>query len=68
MTPVLVVLPGNGLWSNDGRWEVTGEPPNITVNPSIKVLEPGGYHGYIRAGVLTDDIGGCGVGRISEPA
>jgi hypothetical protein len=41
--------------TRDG-WTVTGEPPNITVSPSID--HPGGYHGWIRDGVITDDCEG----------
>ncbi len=37
----------------DGRpWSVTGEPPNITVSPSINVV--GIWHGWIRDGVISD--------------
>jgi hypothetical protein len=38
--------------SNDaeGMWEVTGEPPNITVRPSINVM--GDWHGWITDGEL----------------
>ncbi len=44
------------------HWDVTcpwplvvGEKPLITVAPSINAL--GAYHGFLRAGVLTDDLG-----------
>lgn len=36
-------------------WDVTGEPPNITVSPSIMDEH---YHGWIKDGVLTDDTDG----------
>lgn len=60
-------LPGNGEWAIDavstsgGRWERTGEPPNITVRPSI--LSHGSatrkeYHGFLTDGVLSDDLEG----------
>lgn len=47
----------------DAHWDVTvdlvslvdGQKPNITVQPSIKA--EGAYHGYLTAGVLTDDYG-----------
>lgn len=47
----------------DAHWDVTvdlaslidGQKPNITVHPSILVHEA--YHGYLTAGVLTDDVG-----------
>lgn len=37
-------------------WQVVGEPPAITVSPSIHCR--GVYHGYIRNGEITDDIEG----------
>lgn len=37
-------------------WVVTGVPPMITVSPSINVI--GDYHGFIQAGVITDDCEG----------
>lgn len=60
-------LPGDGEWAIDavstsgGRWERTGEPPNITARPSI--LSHGsatrkGYHGFLTNGVLSDDLEG----------
>ncbi len=36
----------------DPRWQVTGDPPIITVHPSINV--PGIWHGYIRDGELVE--------------
>jgi hypothetical protein len=60
-----IVLPdGAGVWytteraSGDHlRWDVTGEPPNITVTPSIDAhgsSDPGktGWHGWIKNGEL----------------
>jgi hypothetical protein len=35
-------------------WEVYGEAPNLTVSPSINCLEPGGWHGHIVNGEITD--------------
>lgn len=60
-------LPGNGEWTIDGPssngqgWQRTGEPPNITVRPSI--LSHGSatrkeYHGWVTDGVLSDDLEG----------
>lgn len=60
-------LPGNGEWAIDavstsgGRWTRTGEPPAITVRPSI--LSRGSatrkeYHGFLTDGVLSDDLEG----------
>lgn len=45
--------------SGGGHWERTGEPPNITVTPSISIgIDPNRYHGFLTAGVLTDDVEG----------
>jgi len=37
-----------------GKWTRTGEPPNVTVNPSLNVNEgnPGAWHGWLQNGVL----------------
>jgi hypothetical protein len=35
---------------NGSRWEVTGQPPKITVRPSINVI--GVWHGWITDGEL----------------
>lgn len=61
-----VVLPNRaGVWwttylaDGDGggrMWEVTGEPPNITVSPSINAGDgdgPGNWHGWIKDGAMT---------------
>lgn len=60
--PLVVVFPGD-VWfcvdraaGNGTGWTVTGEPPNITVHPSIRHI--GGYHGWLQNGVLSDDVGG----------
>ena len=65
--PLAIVLPGNYLfcldgqcWNSDlepanyGGWTVTGEPPNITVSPSINL--GGLYHGFLQNGVLGEDV------------
>ena len=59
--PFVVVLPvgefcvdSHEETSEDG-WQVLGEPPRITVRPSINIV--GGWHGYITAGVISDNIG-----------
>ena len=56
----VVVLPCRDLFyqdqqTSDGRnaWTCTGEPPNVTVNPSINYV--GLYHGWLRNGELSDD-------------
>ena len=48
--------------SGGGHWTRSGDPRacNITASPSIAIGEPGKpgfYHGFLRAGVLTDHIG-----------
>lgn len=62
-----IVLPNNTVWyttveasGGGGRWTVTGDPPNITVTPSIWDKTPGRdsagqareWHGWIRDGAL----------------
>jgi hypothetical protein len=37
-------------------WTVTGELPRISVSPSVN--EVGRYHGWIKEGVLSDDLDG----------
>lgn len=39
-----------------GGWTVIGDAPMITVHPSINLV--GHYHGWLQAGVLTDDVDG----------
>lgn len=60
--PIFVVLP-SGDWfcpdqktSSGSDWTVTGEPPQITVSPSINAI--GSFHGWLRDGVLSDDVEG----------
>lgn len=60
--PLFVQCPGRvAAWcvdqkSNNGDgWQVTGEPPNCTASPSIGMPA---YHGWLRNGVLTDDVEG----------
>lgn len=51
ITPI-VWFPIDGVATNgSGGWTVTGEPPLITVEPSINVI--GIWHGWLRNGVLT---------------
>ena len=61
--PLVVVLPsrsGRGAWlcvdcaydGSDHGWQVTGEPPNITVHPSINLGAI--YHGWLQNGVISD--------------
>jgi hypothetical protein len=37
-------------------WGCRGEPPAITLSPSINII--GSYHGWIQAGVISDDCEG----------
>ncbi len=67
---LVVKMPDNSTWNIDrGRkanerggvhtwpgWNRKGEPPNITVEPSVN--DVGRYHGYLRDGYLTSDIEG----------
>lgn len=69
-TELVVKLPSGTDWNMDrGRvlnaklgaqkvpqWTRTGEPPNITAYPSIN--HTGRYHGWLKDGVLSDDIEG----------
>lgn len=70
--PLIVVLPcgtrflvDRALRDGDG-WDVSGPPERLTVSPSISVLtrsdaqrpDERGWHGYLRDGVLTDDVDG----------
>lgn len=62
--PLMVILPNGSQFcvdgattdDGDGGWTVTGEPPLITVSPSINVV--GLYHGFLQNGVLSDDVEG----------
>jgi hypothetical protein len=61
--PLIVRLPSGRNFSIDGKaksgsdgWIVTGDPPKITVNPSINHV--GDYHGWLQNGVLSDDVDG----------
>lgn len=61
---VWILLPGDcSYWCPDFKasgsesgWRVSGELPAITVHPSIDA--EGCYHGWLRDGVLTDDLEG----------
>jgi hypothetical protein len=61
--PVLVKMPNGEVFSVDASvsgkssgWAVTGEPPNITMSPSINLV--GRYHGWLQNGVISDDCEG----------
>lgn len=67
--PLLVFLPGVGWWCVDSAysergqpvpsqasWSVTGDPPAVTLSPSVDLH--GLYHGWIRDGVISDDVEG----------
>lgn len=58
----VIRLPGEGRLfhtnmqaSSGGYWTVTGEAPNLTVNPSINV-GPEIWHGWITDGALAPDV------------
>lgn len=57
-----VVLPNGRVWRTTdpasdpphALWDVSGEPPAITVRPSINDTSPrGGWHGWITNGEMT---------------
>ena len=63
--PLVVMLPGRTYFLVDGQcfsdakghydaWTVTGDPPNISVHPSINVV--GRYHGFITNGVIGNPV------------
>lgn len=60
--PIVVCLPGGRVFCVDGKsaggggWTVSGDPPRITVTPSINW--EGHYHGWLIDGVLSDDCEG----------
>lgn len=65
----VVRLPGGGyVWHTNGRstkdgeglWNVSGEPPNLTVTPSINI-GPGIWHGWITNGQLSPDVDHQGI-------
>ena len=63
--PIQVMLPNNHLWCADYKftgkehgWVVTGEAPNITTMPSINSSAKPGYHGWLKNGILSDDVEG----------
>jgi hypothetical protein len=70
---LIVILPNGGEFdlthaadtSKPVFWEVTGEAPNITVSPSIDRPDGWlglGWHGYLKDGVLSDDLEGRSYG------
>lgn len=67
--PITVVLPDGTPWCIDHRfsqhngakgpqpgWTIAGVAPLITASPSIHFV--GSYHGFLRDGVLSDDLDG----------
>lgn len=56
----VVVLPNGQHWHTcetygGVMWDVTGEPPHITVTPAVSGSSAGrGWHGWIRDGELTE--------------
>lgn len=66
--PLMVVLPNGDYFGVDSSisgetrgWQVAGEPPRITVSPSINCV--GAWHGWLQDGVLSDDVEGRAGGR-----
>lgn len=64
-SPIQVMLPNGHLLCIDYKytdkengWVVTGEAPKITVSPSINSLCKPGYHGWLKDGVLGEDLEG----------
>ena len=55
-----VILPNGTCWgtnftaSDGGKWATTGEPPEITVTPSIWDHAGPEWHGWIRGGQFID--------------
>jgi len=69
--PIIIVLPNGHHWLIDSRfgggvdgkrkehgWIITGEIPNLTATPSINHLGQNGYHGWLKNGILSDDLEG----------
>ncbi len=60
--PVVLLPSSGGMFAFDlddaarHGWTVTGEAPAITVAPSIDGI--GVYHGFLRNGVISDDLEG----------
>lgn len=66
---LVVILPNGGRFyiiraatkgDGTGVWEISGEPPNLTVTPSIDSYHGPHrrWHGYLKNGILSDDIAG----------
>ncbi len=47
---------GDALDPERRGWTVTGEPPNLTMSPSVNIV--GSYHGFVTNGVIGDDVEG----------
>jgi hypothetical protein len=62
--PLVVRLPGRVDVCLDRQvddegghgWVVSGDPPRVSVSPSVNVL--GVYHGFVRDGVISPDLQG----------
>jgi hypothetical protein len=66
--PLDVMMPNGDVFCIDAAvsgkrdgWAVTGDPPNITVHPSINIV--GRYHGFIKNGVISEDVDGRKFGQ-----
>lgn len=65
MTPARVEWIVYSPSSDGNKWQVTGTIPKITVSPSIGINIRGGlahptksYHGFLRDGILSEDVDG----------
>lgn len=63
--PLFVKLPNGRIWCVDftssekyRSWIVHGDPPKITVYPSVNSPGPHGYHGLLICGFFSDDLEG----------
>lgn len=67
-----VMLPGARAFhekeqpTNGAEWTCGGVPPNVSVSPSINYH--GIYHGWLRDGVLSDDVEGRRYDAAGRPA
>jgi hypothetical protein len=66
--PLDVMMPNGDVFCIDAAvsgerrgWNVSGDPPRITVKPSINII--GRYHGFVTDGVISDDVDGRKFGQ-----
>lgn len=70
--PVVIRLPGPVDFCPDQcadesehGWVVIGEAPRLTLIPSVDIAGTG--HGFVRGGVISDDLGGRGYDATGRP-